>query len=61
MPASKSVQMIRELWLLCETHKEPEESDLVFFLEHIGFDADLLEHFRDELTKTLNDIQESLK
>ena len=61
MPASKSVQLIRELWLLCETHKEPEESDLVFFLENIGFDADLLEHLRDELTQNLHDIQESLK
>ena len=61
MPASKSVQLLRELWLLCETHKDPGESDLVFFLENMGFAEDELEAMRDDLTRILNEIQESLQ
>jgi hypothetical protein len=61
MPVCKSVQLLRELWLLCETHKDPEESDLVFFLENMGFAEDELEAMRDDLTRILNEIQESLQ
>lgn len=61
MPVCKSVQLIREIWLLCETHKEPKESDLTFFLDHMGFHDHELEAIRDDLAKTLHDIQESLK
>lgn len=61
MPASKSVQLIREIWLLAETHKEPRESDLTFFLDNMGFDEEELECIKDQFTIELHAYQEGCR